>query len=133
LIGLDTNVLLRFTVGDDPVQAASARDALAQLTQDNRGFINLIVLAEFVWALRAAYRKSREEIAQSLQALLDAQELQFEQEDLVVLALALYRRTWADFADCLIALVNAGHGCTATLTFDHDAASLPNISVIGRR
>ncbi|HTO85561.1 MAG TPA: type II toxin-antitoxin system VapC family toxin [Methylomirabilota bacterium] len=127
MIGLDTNVLVRHLTGDDPVQTPKARALLAaRCTVDDPGYVNRIVLCELVWVLARGYRYDRRTIAGALEQLLNAAELLIEDRDTAVDALAAYRGSQADFADCLMGILNRVAGCDRTATFDRDAASLPD-------
>lgn len=131
MIGLDTNVLLRFLVGDDADQKARAGAALSRrCTPDDPGFVNVIVLCELVWVLEARYGYGRAEIAAAVEALGTMDAIQVDAAPLVALALHRYRSSRAGFADCLLGLANRAVGCDATLTFDKAAASLPEFTAL---
>jgi predicted nucleic-acid-binding protein len=131
MIGLDTNVLVRHLVGDDPVQTPKARALLARRCKvDDPGYVNRIVLCELVWVLARGYRYDRRTIAGALEQLLNAAELQIEDREAAVDALAAYRGGQADFADCLMGLLNRAAGCEQTMTFDRDAAALPEFAAV---
>jgi predicted nucleic-acid-binding protein len=131
MIGLDTNVLVRHLVGDDPVQTPRARALLAaRCTVDDPCYVNRIVLCELVWVLARGYRYDRRTIAGALEQLLNAAELQIEDREAAVDALAAYRDGQADFADCLMGLLNRAVGCDCTMTFDRDAAALPEFAAV---
>ena len=121
MIGLDTNVVLRIVIGDDPGQQ---RQALAYLrdhcTNEDPAWINRVVVAELMWVLEAKLEYPRERIAELLDNLLHIPMLRFEDHDAVRAALAEYRNG-AGFADALIACGNAPH-CATTVTFDKVAA-----------
>ena len=119
MIGLDTNVLLRYLVQDDARQFARARRLIESgSTADDPAWISLIVTAELVWALRTHYGFARGQIAEVIERLLNAAEVRFEREHLVDEAVAIYRGGRADLADALIVLVNRENGCEATASFD---------------
>lgn len=119
MIGLDTNVLVRFFTQDDPVQFRQAQSFIqGELSADEPGYINLIVLAEFVWTLARAYRFSKDEITSAVDALLDTDEIAIQHEEAVAAALALCKADKLEFVDALIAVVNRDAGCRETRTFD---------------
>lgn len=121
MIGLDTNVLLRYIVADDPDQFERARRLVeTRLTPEEPGWIGLIVAAELVWALRFHYGYSREEVADVIERLLDTAEIEFEREFVVVDALRLYRSTRIDFADALVVLCARLNRCAETASFDRE-------------
>jgi predicted nucleic-acid-binding protein len=125
VIGIDTNVLVRYLTDDEPEMVDRAERLLErECTPDRLGFINLIVLCEVVWVLRAHYRFAREQIAAAIDALLRAPLLAVEHDDLVQRALLDFRTGKVDFADALIGLLNWRAGCEATATFDRKAAGL---------
>ena len=122
MIGLDTNILVRYVVRDDPVAAAQADQIMEQrCTVDSPGYINFIVLCEIVWVLRRGYRYDRDAIAQVVAAMLTARTLRLQEPDMVMAALEEYREKRVDLPDAMIALWNRRAGCRATLTFDRDA------------
>ena len=119
MIGLDTNVLVRFFTQDDPVQFHQAQTFIEdELSPDEPGYINLIVLAEFAWTLARAYRFSKEDIASAVDALLETDEIAIQHEASVAAALALCKAEKLEFVDALIAVVNRDSGCRETRTFD---------------
>ena len=122
MIGLDTNVILRYIMQDDPVQARQATALIESLTADEPGFIPLIVLVEMVWVLFSAYRLNRHQVAQVLEQLAQLKEIRLDSTDLVLKALRIFRAGSADFSDCLIERIAANQGCQKTVTFDIAAA-----------
>lgn len=121
MIGLDTNVLVRYLVQDDPKQARAASRLIAARTASDRAFVSLIVLVELWWVLRSAYGYSRDEVTGCLNGLLDSVEVAVEQHDAARAALRM-TEDGADFADALIAQVCTRTGCTGVMTFDRGAA-----------
>jgi predicted nucleic-acid-binding protein len=125
VIGLDTNVLLRLLVRDDPTQFdAATRFVREAVAKGEVLYVNRIVLSELVWALSRAYRRSREEIATAIEQILMTAEFEVEGSALAWSALHDYRRGTADFTDCLVGIVNREAGCSDTRTFDRRAAGL---------
>ena len=131
MIGIDTNVLIRFLTQDDPVQGALANTFMGTLTEDNPGFIGREVMIETVWVLERAYKLSRVQIATALERLLEAQELVIEAHDTSALALSRYREGGAGYSDQMIALRALAAGCHQTVTFDRKAASLTEMRILG--
>ncbi len=123
MIGLDSNVLLRFVVGDDPEQARAARTVMAGLTPKEPGFISLVTLVEFAWVLARGYRRSPEQVLDHVEDLLASAELEFEDGETVWRALA-QARSGADLADAIVADTAETFGCSETVTFDRRAARL---------
>ncbi len=124
MIGLDTNVLVRYLVQDDEVQSSIASKIIDGLTQDDPGFISSVVLAETSWVLAtSSYRLGREEIGEVIDALLRSHDLVFENAEAKYRALAVYRGgASVDFADTLIAETAKLSGARETVTFDQKAA-----------
>jgi len=125
VIGLDTNVLVRYLVQDDPEQTALAIAAIEKrCTPAEPGFISQIVLCELVWVLEQSYKQSREQVALVLEKLTKTSSLSFENLPLVWRSLQDYRAVAVDFADTVIGQKNSENGCVTTLTFDKKAARL---------
>ena len=131
MYGLDTNVLLRYLIGDDARQAAwAAAFVESHCTADSPCFLNRVVLCEAVWVLEDAYGYGRPEIAAAVEAVLRTREFQAENRDQALAALAAYRTEGADFADFLIGETNAASGCDITATFDRKAAATVRFSLV---
>jgi predicted nucleic-acid-binding protein len=131
VIGLDTNVLVRYFTQDDPKQSPLAKRLLNDtLTRDAPGHVNLVTLAETVWVLRRVYGIDRQEAAEVVATLLAGEQLQIDRRATVRHALQDYGAGLADFADCLIARLNAEAGCAHTVTFDRKAARLPHTRLL---
>jgi len=124
MIGLDTNVVVRFLAQDDPVQSPVATRLISRLTRERPGFISAVVLAEISWVLSRAYKSPREDIAKALEGLLRSAELIIENAEAAYRALSAYQASpSAEFADALIAETAALAGASETVTFDRTAAS----------
>ena len=131
MIALDTNVLVRFLVQDDPDQARLASEVIDQLTESAPGFVGREVLVELVWVLERAYRFGRAEIAGALDGLLASTELIIEGADDIGPALELFRNDGFDFADLMIAAAARRAGASELVTFDRKAARLPGARLLG--
>src|SRR5690606_17454768 len=101
MIGLDTNVLLRLVLQDNPDEGLKARRLVASLDSDNPGFVNTLVLAEFVWTLQGRIGLTREQTGAAVAGLLNSADIVFEQEELVEHVLDVAARSNADFADLM--------------------------------
>ena len=122
MIGLDTNVLVRYLTQDDPDQAARATRIVEQeLSEDTPGFIGLVVLVETVWVLQRLYRASAEEIRDTVIDLLGSRNIVVENRDVVTRALALSRQNSCGFADAIIAASAFKAGCDKVISFDRGA------------
>ena len=104
MIGLDTNVLVRYLMQDDAAQAAKASRLIERCSAEEPGFIAMVVLVELVWVLESSYGIERARIAAALELLLRTRELRVEQAETAWHAVRMYRDSRADFADALIAL-----------------------------
>lgn len=131
MIGLDTNILVRFITQDDPVQAARATALIEwELTADTPGFVNLVTLAEVAWVLRNAYGYSREDVVDEFERLLRIEQLVVASRADVLVALTLAEDGLGDFADALIGQLNVAAGCVRTVTFDRRARRLPGFEML---
>lgn len=131
MIGLDTNVLLRLLLADDEAKFRKARQIVATVSGSVGGvLLTDVVLAELVWTLRAAYRRSKEEVVAALDALLAQPAFAFEDRDLVIAALAAYRDGPADFADYLVVARNAARGVTTTYSVDKTLRGVAGVTVV---
>jgi predicted nucleic-acid-binding protein len=131
MIGIDTNLLLRLIVGDEPKQAIAARDLIRErCSPDDPGYVPHIVLVELAWTLSRAYRFPRDRIADAISQLLEMSQLEIEAPGDVIAALQDYRRGPTDFADCLLGRTNVTAGCSTTVTFDRKAAKLPGFELL---
>ena len=131
MLGIDTNILVRFLVRDEDTQFEKARKLLKrEISNGRRIFINLLVLLETEWVLRSRYSLSKQEMLEMISGLLDASDLQIEDEPAVEEALFIWRDSNADFADCLIGARNRQLGCKSTATFDTRASRLSGFMVV---
>lgn len=132
MIGLDTNVLVRYLTQDDPVQSPLANAFVeGQLSAAEPGIIGHIVLCEVGWVLSLAYGYTREQVADALGALLSCREFLVESPDLGILALQDYRQGTADFSDYLLGRAHQRQGARHTATFDRKAAQSPQFMLLG--
>jgi len=126
MLGLDTNVLVRFLVQDDQAQFERAQKIIGRESRIGGGvLIGLLVLLETEWVLRSRYSLSKAEILAAFSGLLGSTELRFEDEHSIESALFVWKDSAADFADCLIGARHRALGCRATASFDAKAAKLP--------
>jgi predicted nucleic-acid-binding protein len=103
MIGLDTNVLVRYIADDDALQSAVAARIIESFSSESPGYVPVVVVAEVVWVLQFSYRFSKQEIVEVLEKLLRSSELLVENAEIVDRALRAFRASRADFPDCLIA------------------------------
>ena len=122
MIGLDTNVLVRYIMQDEPRQSARATRVVESLTAQSPGFVPLVAVVELAWVLSSAYRLTAAQVAHALDSLLRTQEIIVDRAEAVWKELRVFQGSRADFADCLIAETARTAGCERTLTFDRVAA-----------
>lgn len=123
MYALDTNVLLRLLVADDPVQAAQAeRFIVREQRAGNPVLVSLMVVLEAEWVLRSRYGLSKPAIAEALTALLDTAAIDVEDEGTLARALHRWHESGGGFADCLLSERHLALGARATVTFDRQAA-----------
>jgi len=130
MIGLDTNVLVRYIMLDDAKQSPKAAQLIESLTADAPGFVSLVSVVELVWVLGSCYDLTREQLSEALDGLLRTKEVVIDRADQVLKALRVFRASPADFADCLIERIAAGAGCERTMTFDVGAAKTAGMTLI---
>ena len=131
MIGLDTNVLVRYVTQDDPKQSPLATNLIESLTANSPGYITVVSTVELVWVLSSCYGSTKGEICEVLESLLRTKELVVAHADTVWKALRVFRSGKADFADCLIERSANEAGCTHTATFDVGAAKNSGMQLIG--
>jgi predicted nucleic-acid-binding protein len=126
MLGVDTNVLVRFLVRDDEAQFDRARKLIKrEVAAGRRVFVSQLVLLETEWVLRSRYGLPKNLIIETISGLLDATDVRLEAEPAIEEALFNWKDASADFADCLIGAQNRRLGCRATATFDVKASRLP--------
>jgi predicted nucleic-acid-binding protein len=125
MLGIDTNVLVRFLVRDDEAQFEKARKLIKrEVVAGRRVFVNQLVLMETEWVLRSRYTVPKHQIIEAISSLLDSADVQFEDEPAIEEAVFIWKDASADFADCLIGVRNKRMGCRATMSFDVKAPKL---------
>jgi predicted nucleic-acid-binding protein len=123
---LDTNVLVRYLVQDDPKQTTKATAFIeTHCTSETPCFVGQIVVCELVWVLEGNYSQNRSQISQIIEGLLQVSQLEVMDPEIVWKALYDYKVSNVDFSDHLLARVNESKGCNATMTFDKKAAKQP--------
>jgi predicted nucleic-acid-binding protein len=130
VIGLDTNILVRYLTQDDPIQSPLATDIFEfRLAEENPGFISIVAMVETVWVLDRAYGLANDEIAAALERVLQADSLVIENEQEVFTATVALKEGRGSFADALIGALGVRAGCACTLTFDKTALRLPGFEL----
>lgn len=131
MIGLDTNVLVRYIMQDDPKQSPKASKLIESLDDNNPGYITHVCVIELYWVLTSSYELTGEQVTQALEAILRTKQLLVERADQVTRALRVFAAGKADFADCLIERSASGAGCTQTMTFDVGASKHAGMTLVG--
>lgn len=122
MIGLDTNVLVRYLAQDDPKQSPKATRLIESFTVDAPGYVSVVAVVELVWVLTGCYASTKAELCEVLETLLRAKGIIVAHADIVWQALRMFKEGKADFADCLIERFANEAGCSHTTTFDRDAS-----------
>lgn len=131
MIGLDTNILIRYLTQDDPVQSPKATEIIeGKLTAANPGFVSVVTLAEVVWVLDRVYALSAPELVSAIEQVLQADVLVIENEQEVFVAMTALKQGLGRFADALIAELGVKAGCHHTLTFDRKALRLQGFRLL---
>jgi predicted nucleic-acid-binding protein len=131
MIGLDTNILVRYLAQDDPIQSPEATELIEQrLSEENPGFVSIVVMVETVWVLDRAYGLADHAIAAAIERALRVDVLVVESEQEVFAAMIALKEGHGSFADALIGAVGARAGCSHTMTFDRKASRLPGFKLL---
>lgn len=130
MIGLDTNVLVRYIAQDDPRQSPRATTLINSLTSENPGFVSLVSLVELVWVMHKCYNAAKPQVVAILEALLRTQELRVENAETAIKAITIFAGSKADFSDCLIERSANTAGCEYTVTFNGTAAKTAGMQLV---
>ena len=131
MIGLDTNILVRFLTQDDPVQSSRARQIIErQLTEENPGFVSLAAMLETAWVLEKIYKLSDQEVAKVIKGILQIETLFIQNEQEVYTAMHALGTGRGSFADALVGALGTWAGCDSTLTFDRKASRLRSFELV---
>jgi predicted nucleic-acid-binding protein len=131
MTGLDTNILLRYFVGDDPRQSRTAAWVIERdLTEQHPGYVSLVAMVETVWTLLSSYELSRDETASIIERMLQIETLTIQNEQAVFVALVAFQQGKGSFADTLIGALGIAAGCDFTVTFDKKAARLGDYKLL---
>jgi predicted nucleic-acid-binding protein len=124
MIGLDTNVVVRYLVQDDPKQSEEANRLIERAVAEGEILgISQISLCEIIWVLERCYDANKQELINVLNQLLQTLQIQIERDDIARQALRDFENcSGVDFSDCLIGRQNVSNNCSFTYTFDKKAA-----------
>lgn len=128
MLGVDSNIVLRLLINDDPIQAEQAKQAVKNASSPC--LIDTTVLSEVVWVLKRGYKFDRENIIKAVEALLQTQNFVFEDNDIIWRTLNDYKDSSADFSDCLIGQRNKQNKCETTITFDRKASQIASFTLL---
>ena len=123
MIGIDTNIVVRYLTKDHPIQTTLAVKTIRSLSPEEPGFISLVAIAELTWVLETCYRFDKVELVEVLDTLVASQEVKLERAEVVSQALRMFAAGTADFSDYLIERSGHAAGCMYTFTFDQEAAT----------
>jgi len=130
MIGLDTNVLVRYIMQDDVKQSAKATALIESLDADRHGFISVVSILELYWVLTSCYDLNNDQVKVALEVLLRTRQIVVDRADQILRALRVFESGKADFADCLIERTAAAAGCEETFTFDLSASKYAGMTLI---
>ena len=131
MVGLDTNVLVRFLVRDDEAQFERARRLIRrEAAAGELVLIGLLVILETEWVLRSRYDLNKAEIFAAFSGLLESVEISIEDEASLERALFVWKDSSAQFADCLIGARNSALSCRQTAAFNVKALRLPGFITV---
>ena len=128
---LDTNVLVRYLVGDVPEQAEAARELIEGLTPDEPGFICREVVLEVAWVLERTYRFTRNQVAEALMDMTASDSIVVEDSDDVAAAAYRYRRGGVGFSDLMILKAAERANAAPLHTFDQRFARMQGVTLVG--
>ena len=130
MIGLDTNVLVRYIMQDDPIQSPKATLIIESLDGVAGGYVTLVSIVELVWVLSVSFELTRSQVAQALDGIIRTKQFKIESANQVIRALRVFKVGKSDFADCLIERSADSAGCEKTITFDVNASKHAGMSLI---
>ena len=130
---LDTNVLVRYIVRDDPSQFAAANGLISRcVAEGSTLFVPVTVVLELEWVLRSSFAFAKDDVLTTLSSLFSATELTFQSERALEVALQLFREGSADFADCLHVGLATQAGEHPMWTFDKAASKISGAQLLVR-
>lgn len=129
--GIDTNILLRVAVNDDPVQSDSVMNFINKLGENDTLVVGVVVIMETAWVLERFYGYSKSTVLDFVQAILERREIEVPDYEVIGNAIDICRNSGADFSDAVISEMNRMAGCTVTYTFDQKAArKIPGMELL---
>ncbi|WP_284775840.1 type II toxin-antitoxin system VapC family toxin [Agrobacterium sp. lyk4-40-TYG-31] len=129
--GIDTNILLRVAVNDDPAQRDRVVNFINELGKNDTLVVSVVVMMETAWVLERFYGYSKDAVLDFIQAILERREIEVPDYEVVGNAIDICRNSGADFSDAVISEMNRMAGCTVTYTFDQKAArKIPGMEML---
>ena len=129
MIGIDTNVLVRYLTKDEEIQTAKVIKLIDEYANESI-FINNIVICELVWVLERGYKYSKDQVVIVLKSILTTVGFCFEDHQILWMSVMEYAQSTVGFADILIGQFNAQNNCSQTFTFDKRASGLSMFAII---
>lgn len=134
MIGIDTNVLVRYFTQDDEVQSKQASNLIEKFLGSPKSIlINNIVLCELIWVLLRGYKYSKNDVLTLLKGIASTIEFTFEDINILMHSILEFEESNTDFADILIGNINNVKGVRDTFTFDIKASALSSFKYIGKQ
>jgi predicted nucleic-acid-binding protein len=131
MIGLDTNILVRYIAQDDAVQSPVATRIIEdRLTEEHPGYISIVTMVETIWVLDRSYGLSAADIVAAVERILQTSVLLVQNEQEVFTAMVALKTGAGSFSDALIGALGTRAGCAATLTFDKKASRLKEFQLL---
>ena len=131
MIGLDTNVVVRLLLADDPAQTERVLKFLKTAqTRGTQVVLTLEVIQEVEWVLRSSAKKTKLEFLGLARQLLETRDIEINNEAVLEQALRTYEKNAADFSECLFLAHYQQLGCKTMLTFDAKAARMTGVELI---
>ena len=131
MIGIDTNILVRYITQDDELQSGIATEFIENYCSNgNKIFVNHLVICELVWVLKKCYKLSKPKTINVIEHILQISQFSIEKAQVIWQALTDYKKGSADFADYVVGRTNISHKCDETITFDKKAGKSKGFSLL---
>lgn len=130
MIGLDTNILVRYLTQDDAKQAQLVNVFMQKHSKTEIMFINNVVICELIWVLERGYKYEKAQIIDIIKVILSIETFSFEQSDVLWMTLDVFEKSNIDFSDALVGELNKLHACVTTYTFDIKASKISSFSLL---
>ena len=134
MIGIDTNILVRYITQDDELQSGVATEFIENYCSNgNKIFVNHLVICELVWVLKKCYKLSKPKTINVIEHILQISQFSIENGQVIWQALTDYKRGSADFADYVVGRTNLFNNCAETITFDKKASKSNGFSLLSTK